>query len=81
MSFLGFLLGICEANAFSCYEVFAEDGEKMGHSSFKDIFAFQLLKHCETLRSDFKAESSRRNLISDYAHNFVHLNNEKGLKR
>ncbi|KAI8082391.1 hypothetical protein BDF21DRAFT_398491 [Thamnidium elegans] len=28
MRFLGFILGICEVNAFSCYKVFAEDGEK-----------------------------------------------------
>lgn len=53
----------------------------MDHSNFKDIFAFQLLKHYEALTSDFEAESSRRNLRSDNVHNFVHLNNEKGLKR
>ncbi|KAG2231650.1 hypothetical protein INT48_008244, partial [Thamnidium elegans] len=81
MRFLGFILGICKANAFSCYKVFAEDGEKMGHSAFKDIFAFRLLKHCEALTGNAEYEISCRTFRSDSMYNFVRVKNEKGLKR
>jgi hypothetical protein len=49
MRFLGFILGICEANAFSCYKVYAEEGNRIEHSAFKDRTAYSMLKYCERL--------------------------------
>jgi hypothetical protein len=44
-----FILGICEANAFSCYKVYAEEGNRIEHSAFKDRTAYSMLKYCERL--------------------------------
>jgi hypothetical protein len=49
MRFLGFILGIAEANAFSCYKIFSDEGVNMIHGIFKDNLAFSFLKYCEGL--------------------------------
>jgi hypothetical protein len=43
MTFLGYILGICEANAFSCYKVYAEEENRIEHSAFKDRTAYSML--------------------------------------
>ncbi|EPB90330.1 hypothetical protein HMPREF1544_02856 [Mucor circinelloides 1006PhL] len=51
-----FFLGICEANAFSAYRVFNENGGTT-HSAFKDFLAWSLLKHCEFLNFGSNSET------------------------
>jgi hypothetical protein len=83
MRFLGFILGICEANAFSCYKTFADGGDKMGHSKFKDTMAFQLLKHCESLVNTTSVSNSNEQMSlrrGDF-HTWVPLPNQNGVKR
>ncbi|CEG76419.1 hypothetical protein RMATCC62417_11316 [Rhizopus microsporus] len=47
MRFFGFFLGLCEANAYSPFRVFSEEGDSRGHSFFKDNLAFNVLEHFE----------------------------------
>jgi hypothetical protein len=51
MRFLGFILDICEANAFSCDKVYTEGGNRIVHNAFKDCTAYSMLKYCERLLS------------------------------
>jgi hypothetical protein len=51
MRFLGYILGICEANAFNFYKVYAEGGNRIVHGAFKDRTAYSMLKYCEKLLS------------------------------
>jgi hypothetical protein len=83
MGFLGFILGICEANAFSCYKVFADGGDKIIHSTFKDTMVFQFLRHCEEL-ANTSAETDPYDpmiLRSDNIHESVPLRKENYTKR
>ncbi|EPB91415.1 hypothetical protein HMPREF1544_01737 [Mucor circinelloides 1006PhL] len=70
MRFFGFFLGICEANAFSAYRVFNENGGTT-HSAFKDSLAWFFLKHCEVLNFGSTSEtidSEPRNLTIENPH-------------
>lgn len=49
MRFFAFLLGIAEANVFSCYKIWGRDGGRIAHGAFKDHLAFALLQHCKSL--------------------------------
>jgi hypothetical protein len=48
MRFLGFILGIAEANAFSFYKIFSDEGGDMIHGIFRQP-GFSFLKYCEGL--------------------------------
>ena len=81
MRFFGFFLGICEANAYSSFRVFANDG-KMAHSSFKDTLAWTFLKYCEELALQTEAISyDQRILRSDPNHAHVPMAGMNGKKR
>lgn len=75
MRFFGFFLGLCEANAFSSFRKFHKDGISMGHSSFKDQLAFEMLRYCQNLNSGRPSEVaiSDRLLRSDYDHVYVSM--------
>jgi hypothetical protein len=84
MSFLGFILGICEANAFSAYKMFAEGRSKMMHSQFKAIMVFQMLKYCGQLMCDSGQEESLNKpmlLRSGNSHQLIHLPFKADIKR
>lgn len=51
MRFFGFFLGMCEANAFSAYRIFSDEG-RIRHSFFKDNLAWCLLQHCKRLMDE-----------------------------
>ena len=84
MRFFGFFLGICEANAFGSFRVFAKDGE-ISHSSFKDTLAWTLLSHCEELARGPDATESisndQRVLRSCVTHLYVIMKGKDGKKR
>ncbi|PHZ11391.1 uncharacterized protein RHIMIDRAFT_238825 [Rhizopus microsporus ATCC 52813] len=77
MRFFGFFLSLCEANAYSSFRVFSEEGASRGHSSFKDNLAFNLLEHCKKLKSRYNevAQGSNRMLRSDSNHSYVSMSN------
>jgi hypothetical protein len=54
MKFLGFILSMCEANAFSCCKFYAEGSDRIVHSAFKDRRAYSMLKYCGRLLSSNK---------------------------
>ena len=70
MRFLGFFLGICEANAYSSFRVFANDG-KITHSSFTNTLAWAFLKHCKELTLQTETISDDQRILRsslNYAH-------------
>lgn len=82
MRFLGFFLGICEANAYSSFRVFANDGKDMSHSTFKDTLAWTLLKHCERLNKPVEpASNEQRTLRSNSTHLLLSMRGMNGRKR
>lgn len=81
MRFFGFFLGICEANAYSSFRVFANDG-KIAHSSFKDTLAWTLLKHCEGLARQTESISPEQRIFrSNLNHELVSMTGMNGKKR
>ncbi|KAG2194272.1 hypothetical protein INT47_009682 [Mucor saturninus] len=81
MRFLGFFLGICEANAFSSFRVFGNGGST-SHSTFKDTLAWTLLKHCKELVHGTEPNlDDQRVLRSDTSHLYVSMRGMNGKKR
>lgn len=81
MRFFGFFLGICEANTYSSFRVFANDG-KIAHSSFKDTLAWTFLKHCEGLvRQNESISHEQRISRSNLNHVLVSMAGINGKKR
>lgn len=83
MRFFGFFLGICEANAFAAFRNFSRLDRTMGHASFKDSLAFQMLKYCESLTSLSQVgnEVNNRTLRRDTKHSYVSMSAGNGTKR
>lgn len=82
MRFFGFFLGLCEANAFSSYRTFANEG-KISHSSFKDTLAYTLLQHCRALATNSAEEQpmAQRVLRSTNSHSYVSMSAQNSRKR
>ncbi|ORE09110.1 hypothetical protein BCV72DRAFT_303175 [Rhizopus microsporus var. microsporus] len=77
MRFFSFFLSLDEANAYSSFRVFSEEGASRGHSSFKDNLTFNLLEHCKKLKSRHNevAQDSNRMFRSDSNHSYVSMSN------
>ncbi|PHZ09580.1 uncharacterized protein RHIMIDRAFT_294402 [Rhizopus microsporus ATCC 52813] len=77
MRFFSFFLSLDEANAYSSFRVFSEEGDSRGHSSFKDNLTFNLLEHCKKLKSRHNevAQDSNRMFRSDSNHSYVSMSN------
>ena len=75
MRFFAFLLGIAEANAFSCYKIWGRDGHRMAHGSFKDNLAFTLLEYCKSqVEANMAVQpTAPMQLRSQVSHEFVKL--------
>lgn len=80
MRFFGFFLGLCEADAFSSFRTFNIDGSSMSHSAFKDNLAFEMLEHCQRLKSGHTSGvlSNGRVLRSDLSHSYIPLSSDRG---
>ncbi|CAO3621055.1 unnamed protein product [Mucor hiemalis] len=80
MRFFGFFLGICEANAYSAYRVFARDGKTTSHSEFKDTLTWELLQHCVELKTPAEQTGvdEQRVLRSNAHHSLVTMVNRNG---
>jgi hypothetical protein len=63
--------------------VFADGGDKIIHSAFKDTMAFQFLGHCEELASTSAETNPYDPMIfrSDNIHELVSLRKENHTKR
>jgi superfamily II helicase len=85
--FLSFVFGIAEANAFSCFKIWGNQGDSgIHHSEFKDLLASSLLAKVKEMREVVEIESSSnmrlRNRLKRSSHVLVSLsNNAKRVRR
>jgi hypothetical protein len=83
MRFLGFILDICETNAFNCYKVFAKEGDRIVHNVFKDHMAYSMLKYCERLACSniVTIPCTPVSLRSNTVHMYISMKQENTNKR
>lgn len=84
MRFFGFILGMCEANAFSAYRTFHTNGN-IDHSTFRDsLAAWSFLNYCEALdpsRTSQLAPGLSRTLRGDSLHSLITMKHPDAIKR